>query len=92
MFWLIPIAANFFHKNLFLKSLGATFTAHAVGGALWVWTFGLTKEIWLGLIPVVIVERLAMASGITLFYFVFSKAIKFVTNKKYFHFPNISTS
>jgi hypothetical protein len=65
LFWLIPIAANFFHKNLFARSVGATFTAHAVGGALWVWVFGLTREMWLALIPQVILERTAMAVGIT---------------------------
>lgn len=81
MFWLIPIGTHFLRKNLFARSLGATFTAHAVGGALWVWTFGLTKEIWLGLIPVVTMERLAMASGITLFYFAFSKILNFAVQR-----------
>ncbi|MBI4067267.1 hypothetical protein HY407_02695 [Candidatus Gottesmanbacteria bacterium] len=84
LFWIIPLVANLFHKNLFARSLGATFTAHAVGGAIWVWTFGLTKEIWLGLIPVVAVERLAMASGITLFYFVFSKVLNYAAKTKLF--------
>ena len=51
MFWLIPIAAHFFRKNLFIRSLGTTFTAHAVGSALWVWAFGMTREMWLALIP-----------------------------------------
>lgn len=82
MFWLIPIAANFFHKNLFTRSLGATFTAHAVGGAFWVWYFGLSKTIWLALIPQVIVERLAMACGITLFSYIFAKVLNFALKKK----------
>ena len=92
MFWLIPVFANFFHKNIFARSLGATFTAHAVGGVLWVWTFGLSKELWLSLIPVVIVERLALAAGITLFYFVFSKVLNYATKKKILSLPNISIS
>ena len=71
MLWLIPIVSYFFReKSLLLRSLGATFTAHAVGGALWVWAFGLTREIWLGLIPVVLVERALMALGITVSYLV----------------------
>src|SRR3989338_3247734 len=66
LFWLIPIFAHFGrHNSLFVRSLGATFTAHAVGGALWVWTFGLSKAIWLSLIPVVAVERFLFAVGIS---------------------------
>ncbi|MBI2611443.1 hypothetical protein HYW54_01715 [Candidatus Gottesmanbacteria bacterium] len=83
LFWLIPIAAHFLRKNLFVRSLGATFTAHAIGGAIWVWVFGLTKEIWLSLIPVVAIERLAMASGITLFYFVFSKVLHYAAKTRF---------
>ncbi len=92
LFWLIPIAAHFYRKNLFVKSLGATFTAHAVGGALWVWAFGLTKQIWLALIPQVIVERLAMACGITLFYFAFSKLLNYASKRNLFPFISASKS
>lgn len=83
MFWLIPIAAHFFRKNLFARSLGATFTAHAVGGAAWIWTFGLTKQIWLALIPQVMMERLLFASGIAIFYVVFSNGLNLATKKKF---------
>lgn len=82
MFWLIPIAAHFFRKNLFARSLGATFTAHAVGGALWVWTFGLTKQIWLALIPQVIMERILFAAGISIFYVVASNILNLAEKKK----------
>lgn len=89
-FWLIPIAAHFYRKNLLVKSLGATFTAHAVGGALWVWTFGLSKQIWLSLIPQVILERTAMAVGIAVFYVVLSKALEISIVKKFL--PRLSSS
>ena len=89
MFWLIPIAAHFYRKNLpagrqdlFIKSLGATFTAHAVGGALWVWTFGLSKQIWLSLIPQVILERTAMAVGIAVSYVVINNLLPYVSRMK----------
>lgn len=89
LFWLIPIAAHFYRKNLpagrqdlFVKSLGATFTTHAVGGALWIWTFGLSKQIWLALIPQVIIERTLMAAGITISYVFIAKAIQFASAKK----------
>jgi len=65
LFWLIPIACEFLRgKFLLARALGATFTAHAVGGAAWVWTFGLTKQIWIGLIPVVAMERAIFTVGI----------------------------
>lgn len=92
MFWLIPIAAHFFRKNLFVRSLGATFTAHAVGGALWVWAFGLSKTIWLTLIPQTAMERTLMAAGITLFYFLTSKALHFMSVKKIFIIPYLRIS
>jgi len=82
MFWLIPIASYFFRKNLFIRSLGATFTAHAVGGALWVWTFGLSKEIWLSLIPQTAMERLLFASGISVFYLLILNTLSFIFKKR----------
>lgn len=81
LFWLIPIAAHFFRKNLFVRSLGATFTAHAVGGALWIWAFGLTQAMWLALIPQVIMERTLMAGGISVFYLAFTKILNFASKK-----------
>lgn len=82
LFWLIPIAAHFFRKNLFIRSLGATFTAHAVGGVLWVWAFGLSRGIWLALIPQVIMERIVMAAGITASYVILSKVLDWAASRK----------
>lgn len=65
LFWLIPIAAHFFRDRFLLaRALGATFTAHAVGGALWIWVFVLPAPVWDSLIMVVIAERLLFALGI----------------------------
>lgn len=76
MFWLIPIVAYFFRdKSLILRALGTTFTAHAVGGALWVWVFGLSKTVWLSLIPTVAFERMLFAAGIALTYLVFNSLL-----------------
>ncbi|MBI2443706.1 MAG: hypothetical protein HYV42_00485 [Candidatus Magasanikbacteria bacterium] len=68
VYWLIPIAAYFFHdKFIFARALGTTFAAHAVGGALWIWTFNTKAAVWLGgIFPVVWKERGLMALGITL--------------------------
>ncbi|MDO8676037.1 MAG: hypothetical protein Q7K16_00015 [Candidatus Azambacteria bacterium] len=66
LFWLIPMVAHFFRDRFLLaRALGATFTAHAVGGALWIWAFALPAPVWNSLIPVVIAERLLFALGIS---------------------------
>jgi len=66
LFWLIPIAAHFFRDRFLLaRALGATFTAHAVGGALWIWVFALPASVWNSLIPVVIAERLLFTLGLS---------------------------
>ena len=81
LFWLIPIAAYFKKDNLFIRSLGATFSAHAVGGALWVWAFGLPASVWISLIPVVAAERLLFAAGISLSFIAMTNAIAFLEAK-----------
>src|SRR3989344_2123675 len=82
MFWFIPLIAYRFKNNLFMKSLGATFTAHAVGGAAWIWAFNLKAEIWNALIPVVISERLLFASGIAVSYIVVKHTLNYLAAKK----------
>lgn len=63
-YWLIPVALYVFNcKNMFCKSLAATFLAHAVGSIIWLYTVPMTSAQWLALIPVVAVERLVMASS-----------------------------
>jgi len=65
LFWTIPIIAYFLRDRFLLaRALGATFTAHAVGGALWIWTFSLPATVWISLIPTVAVERMLFALGI----------------------------
>ena len=72
LFWTIPIIIRLlpqkYREKAFLRSLGATFSAHAVGGAIWAWTVPMTQAQWIGLIPVVVYERLLFASGITVTY------------------------
>lgn len=74
LFWLIPFIAYRFRNNLYMRSLGATFTAHSVGGAAWIWAFNLKASVWQSLIPVVISERFLFAAGIA-GSFVVTKAI-----------------
>jgi hypothetical protein len=82
LYWLIPMAAYFFHeKSTFIRSLGATFAQHAVGGALFIWAVPIPAEVWMALVPVVIVERLIIAGGMTLTYEVILK-VKEVLQKQ----------
>ncbi|OGY90947.1 MAG: hypothetical protein A3H70_03605 [Candidatus Komeilibacteria bacterium RIFCSPLOWO2_02_FULL_48_11] len=83
MFWLIPIICYFLRDRFLLaRSLGATFTAHALGGALWIYAFGLSKEIWLGLIPITAIERSLFALGIAATYLVFNNVLNVLAVKK----------
>ncbi len=68
LFWTIPLVAALFPERLYLRSLGSTFTAHAVGGAIWIWSVPMTPEIYMTLIPIVAVERLLFAAGISVSY------------------------
>ena len=82
LFWLIPMICYFFQeRSLIARSLGATFMAHAVGGAIWIHTFHLSKAVWTGLIPVVIAERLLFAAGIAVMYVLFNNVLALVARK-----------
>lgn len=82
LFWVIPFIAFRFRKNLFMKSLGATFTAHSVGGAAWIWAFNLKAQVWQGLIPVVISERLLFATGIAVSFLAIKYTLNYLVSKK----------
>ena len=79
LFWTIPIIVKLLPKkysnNVLLKSLGATFTAHAIGGAAWIWTVPMTAEQWIMLIPIVAYERLLFAGGIAGSYVLLNTAL-----------------
>lgn len=85
LYWTIPIIAVLLPKkysnSVVARSLGATFTAHAVGGALWAWTIPMTSEMWVGLIPVVAYERLLFAAGIIVSYFVVNALLAFAVDR-----------
>lgn len=69
LYWLIPLYGYLrTHKTVWVMSLGATFTAHAVGTVLWLYCFPSSQEMWVSLAPVVFIERLIMALGMVLAY------------------------
>ncbi|HBV32966.1 TPA: hypothetical protein DIC39_02145 [Patescibacteria group bacterium] len=83
LFWTIPIATYFFRDRfLVARALGATFTAHAVGGALWIWTFSLPAPIWNSLIPIVVAERLLFAFGIAGSFVLVNNLLGFLAKKR----------
>jgi hypothetical protein len=88
MYWLIPIMGSLFPRRfLLLKSLGATFTAHAVGSVLWLYTFPMEAGQWLALIPTVAYERILFAGGIVVSYVVFNTVLDYVVEKWNVRFP-----
>lgn len=87
LFWLIPVASYFYQeRSLIVRALGATFAAHAVGGAIWIWTFHLPKAVWVGLIPIVAIERLMFAGGIIISYLVVNNALNWLNAKNFFSY------
>lgn len=78
LFWTIPIIAKLLPDNLILRSLGATFTAHSVGGVLWIWTVPMSATAWIALIPIVAFERGLFALGIAGSYVVFVNVLNAV--------------
>lgn len=62
LYWLIPVFLHFFPRAVICSALQSTFVAHAVGSVMWVLFVPMASSAWIGLIPVVAIERLAMAS------------------------------
>lgn len=90
LYWLIPLGAAFFGEKLFLKSLGSTFTAHAIGSTAFLYLLPTTPELWVMLIPVVLVERVLFASGISLSFIGFNTALSWFESKLPDTFSNIN--
>ncbi|MCX6772195.1 MAG: hypothetical protein NTV88_00275 [Candidatus Micrarchaeota archaeon] len=72
LYWLIPVIALALPEHLFIRSLGSTFTAHAIGSIVFLYLLPSTPALWIALIPVVAFERLMFASGISVSYIVFN--------------------
>ncbi len=69
LYWLIPILATL-KPNLISRSLGATFTAHAIGSVAFLYAVPTTPALWIGLIPIVAFERGLFSLGIAASYVV----------------------
>lgn len=81
LYWLVPLIATLFKEKLLLKSLGATFTAHAIGSTAFIYLIPTVPELWIALIPVVFVERVLFALGISLSYIGFNTVLSWFDAK-----------
>ena len=83
LFWLIPFLVwPLRERFLIARSLGATMTAHAVGGAIWIWVFNLPTAVWVSLIPVVVIERAIFALGISASYILMNNILAYLSTKR----------
>lgn len=81
LYWLIPVASVFIKRSLIFNSLGATFTAHAVGSVAFLYVFNLPTEVWIALIPIVFLERMLFTGGIAVSYLVMNSLLNWLANK-----------
>lgn len=81
LYWLIPVAAALWKDKLFLRSLGATFTAHAVGSVAFLYAFNIPAATWITLIPIVAYERLSFTIGICISYIAVNTILSSISNK-----------
>jgi len=78
LFWMIPICLYFIRsKHMVLDALASSFIAHAVGSVIWIYTVPMKISHWYALIPQVLLERISVACGIFLVYWV----VHFIQNK-----------
>ncbi len=92
LYWLIPVLAVIVPERwpgqLFFRSFGATFTAHAIGGTIWIYTVPMTANQWIALIPVVAYERFLFGLGIAGSYVVFNTVLDYALEKFHFKVPS----
>ncbi|MEX0939937.1 MAG: hypothetical protein WDZ41_01095 [Candidatus Babeliales bacterium] len=75
LYWFIPLVIYCLPtQTIFTQSLGSTFTAHAVGTVLWLYFGSMNVELFYTLMPIVFIERLLIASGMTIMYYLLSAA------------------
>ena len=66
MYWLIPVVLWFAVDSIWSRALIASFVAHGLGSVICLYAGDIPVATWMGLIPIVIIERLLMAGGIVL--------------------------
>ncbi len=81
LYWLIPIGISCLSsRSIVLKSLASTFTTHAVGSTIYLYTHPTTSLYWHALIGQVWIERLSYALILTLSYYVIYYCRYYITH------------
>jgi len=81
LYWLIPVAAALWKDNLFLRSLGATFTAHAIGATAFLYAFSIPADVWATLVPITAFERISFAIGISISYIAVNSILNSISSR-----------
>lgn len=72
LYWLVPVACLIArlagNQSVFLQALSSTFVAHMVGSMMWLFLVPMNAQQWIALIPIVAMERLAYAVGMSSVY------------------------
>jgi hypothetical protein len=72
LYWLIPVIIFYIpRESLFLRALGSTFIAHAVGSVIWVYAVPMIPVVWISLMPIVALERIFFALGMVAVHTIF---------------------
>jgi hypothetical protein len=70
LYWLVPVVITLLpHRSIFLSALASTFMVHAIGSVLFILSTPMVPAFWLGLLPIVALERCMIAAGITGLYY-----------------------
>lgn len=69
-YWIIPLILSFAPKRwIALQAVGSTFTTHAVGSVLWIYSHPTDPLFWNALLGRVLFERLSYALILTVSYY-----------------------
>jgi hypothetical protein len=82
LYWFVPVIVYFLEpRSFFFHALATSFIVHAVGSVIWLYTHKMTAGQWWALIPVVFVERIVSAVGMSLLYGGISMVRQGITKK-----------
>lgn len=92
LYWLIPVIGAWLPEKakgkLLFKSFGATFTAHAIGSVLWLYTVPMEAGQWIALIPITAYERFLFGLGIAGSYILFNTVLDYILEKRKIELSN----
>ena len=84
LLWLIPLTALALNKTgIFVQALISTFTTHAVGSVIMLYsTDTLTAANWISIMPIALIERFIFAVGTTICYYSIQRICIWITHTK----------